>query len=102
MEEPITTLVGGRRASDRGVNALLRLLLVLNQLERVAGVVAHEEKDLGRVLDRTHDNLGAPRLQRRRGTACIGHFEGEMLDPVNGEVGCRTAAVSGSGCAFAT
>jgi hypothetical protein len=47
MEEPITTLVGGSRASDRAVNALLRLLLVLNQLERVAGVVAHEEKDLG-------------------------------------------------------
>ena len=46
MEEPITTLVGGRRASDRAVNAWLRLLLVLNQLERVAGVVAHEEKDL--------------------------------------------------------
>jgi hypothetical protein len=38
------TLVGGRRASDRAVNALLRLLLVLNQLERVAGVVAHEEE----------------------------------------------------------
>lgn len=52
MEEPITTLVGGSRASDRAVNALLRLLLVLNQLERVAGVVAHEEEDLGRVLDR--------------------------------------------------
>jgi hypothetical protein len=50
MEEPITTLVGGRRASDRAVNAWLRLLLVLNQLERVAGVVAHEEEDLGRVL----------------------------------------------------
>jgi len=47
MEEPITTLVGGRRASDRAVNAWLRLLLVLNQLERVAGVVAHEEEDLG-------------------------------------------------------
>jgi hypothetical protein len=45
MEEPITTLVGGRRASDRAVTALLRLLLVLNQLERVARVVAHEEEE---------------------------------------------------------
>jgi hypothetical protein len=45
MGEPITTLVGGRRTSDRAVNALLRLLLELNQLERVAGVVAHEEED---------------------------------------------------------
>ena len=82
MEEPITTLVGGGRASDRAVNALLRLLLVVNQLERVAGVVAHEEENLGRVFDRAHDNLDAPRLERRRGSACIGHFEGEMLDPM--------------------
>ena len=72
MEEPITTLVGGRRASDRAVNALLRLLLVLNQL-------ALPE------LSRTKKKISAPRLQRRPCITCIGHFECEMLDPLGCE-----------------